>query len=395
MASGYKFPILNSDGSTSTTVVDFEDMFVRKEQFLESGLYSWGQNGAGQLGQSLIIITNRSSPVQVGTLTNWKLIINGGYHTNAIKADGTLWTWGYNIRGNLGLGDANSRSSPVQVGSLTNWKSTSAGEYHNLAITASGNLWAWGGGLFNYGVLGTGDTVHRSSPVQVGSLTDWKLTSCGQYHSAAIKTNGTLWAWGRNSNGQLGQGDLVHRSSPVQVGSLTDWKQVACGTNFVAALKTNGTLWSWGQNAEGQLGLLDVTHRSSPVQVGSLTDWKYVASSVRSLSNVAALKTNGTLWVWGHNDKGQLGQGDLVHRSSPVQVGSLTDWKQVACGANFVAALKTNGTLWAWGQNGSGQLGLNDIVNRSSPVQVGSLTSWKTLTNGSGHVVAILSPDLP
>ena len=118
--SGYKFPILNSDGTYSSTVVDMGDMFVRKELFLNAGLWGWGYNAQGQLGNGSI--SNYSSPIQVGSLTNWKQVSVGLAHTAAIKTDGTLWTWGINGSGGLGNGTSINYSSPVQIGSLTNWK---------------------------------------------------------------------------------------------------------------------------------------------------------------------------------------------------------------------------------------------------------------------------------
>jgi alpha-tubulin suppressor-like RCC1 family protein len=178
----------------------------------------------------------------------------------------------------------------------------------------------------------------------------------------------------------------------VQVGVLTDWSQVSAGRTFCAAIKTNGTLWTWGRNTGGQLGqnIAYTIDRSSPVQVGALTDWSQVSAGREFC---AAIKTNGTLWTWGRNISGQLGQNISysISRSSPVQVGALTDWAQVSAGLYICAAIKTNGTIWSWGNNSSGQLGLNDVANRSSPVQVGALTTWSSIGQGfsRSHNLAI------
>lgn len=143
-------------------------------------------------------------------------------------------------------------------------------------------LWTWGNGL--YGRLGDGTTIDRSSPVQIGALTSWLKVSAGNYNTAAIKTDGTLWSWGYNSKGTVGNGTSggvgsgQSKSSPVQIGSLTNWLNIASGRYIVAAIKTDGTLWTWGQNNKGQLGLGDTTDRSSPVQVGASTAWLSVAS---------------------------------------------------------------------------------------------------------------------
>jgi len=360
------------------------------------GLYAWGANAIsltsvpGNLGLS--DITHRSSPVQVGSLNNWKQIDGSYYSSFAVKTDGTLWAWGNNTPtlGNLGLGDMVHRSSPTQVGGLTGWKLVSSSNYTVAAIKTDGTLWMWG--INDNGQLGVLNVTGRSSPTQIGSLTNWKQVSPGLYHTLAIKTDGTLWGWGKNGSGAptLGLNDLVHRSSPVQVGSLTNWKQVSSSVDngYSAAVKTDGTLWTWGGNFNGQLGLNNLTNRSSPTQVGSLTNWKLVAAC---WYHCLAIKTDGTLWAWGHNESGQLGLGNITHRSSPVQVGSLTNWKQVATiKRSSSIAIKTDGTLWAWGDNSFGWLGLSNTSNRSSPTQVGSLTNWKLVASGTpAHTLAI------
>jgi alpha-tubulin suppressor-like RCC1 family protein len=346
-----------------------------------NALYGWGYNANNELG--LGDTANRLSPTQVGPLTDWKSISAGVAHILAIKYDGSLWTWGNdNPYGQSGLNSPGQRSLPTQVGALTNWSSISAGNNHTAAIKTDGTLWAWG---LNYqGQLGLGDAgnyTDRSSPVQVGSGTTWASVSGGYLHTAAIKTDGSLWTWGYNPYGQLGKNDLVSRSSPVQVGALTNWSSVSAGYNFVLAIKTDGTLWSWGYNIYGRLGLNDIVDRSSPVQVGSGTTWSKVSVG---FYHTAAIKTDGTLWAWGLNTSGQLGQNDLVSRSSPVQVGALTNWSSVSGGSYLVTAIKTDGTLWTWGLNSYGQLGQNDLVSRSSPTQVGLSTSWTTLNSSNG-----------
>jgi len=155
------------------------------------------------------------------------------------------------------------------------------------------------------------------------------------------RTSPGLFTWGLNDNGQLGLGDIVHRSSPVQVGSLTNWKQVSSSPrgSYAACIKTDSTLWTWGLNTNGQLGLGNIVHRSSPVQVGSLTNWKKVSVAFPGTLvgyYMTCIKTDGTLWAWGMNQYGQLSTGDVVHRSSPVQVGSLTNWKQISGGSGIL-----------------------------------------------------------
>ena len=137
-------------------------------------------------------------------------------------------------------------------------------------------------GVNSFGQLGTNTTTSALTPVQVGLSIDWKSVVCDQNSTLAIKTNGTLWAWGWNNFGQLGIGSsspTVYQSSPIQVGSLTNWKQVSAGVTSVAAITTDGALFTWGLNQYGTLGNGNITYYSSPVQVGSLTNWKQVSAS--------------------------------------------------------------------------------------------------------------------
>jgi alpha-tubulin suppressor-like RCC1 family protein len=368
-----------------TKGTDLDDVFAPRSWFTEqsNGLWSWGGAGSS-LGLGDII--SRSSPVQVGALTDWASISAGASSSFAIKTDGSLWAWGRGDNsGRLGLGDAINQSSPVQVGALTDWASVSAGELHSHAIKTDGSLWAWGNGA--NGRLGLGSVINRSSPVQVGALTDWASVSAGSLHALAIKTDGSLWAWGNGA--PSGFGDTITRSSPVQVGALTDWASISAGDGHSLAIKTDGSLWAWGFGTSGRLGLGDAINQSSPVQVGALTDWASVsAGEIHSL----AIKTDGSLWAWGRGDNGELGLGDIIGRSSPVQVGALTNWTFAIApkGDQHTHAIKTDGTLWSWGgPNTDGRLGLGNTISRSSPVQVGTSTNWSSVSSTFNHSLAL------
>jgi alpha-tubulin suppressor-like RCC1 family protein len=216
----------------------------------------------------------------------------------------------------------------------------------------------------------------------------------------AIKTDGTLWAWGTNNRGRLGIGDLTDRSSPVQVGTLNNWSKIYPGEdptgNFgsCAAIKTDGTLWAWGMNSNGQNGQgeRDIAARSSPVQIGTNTNF---ASGSFGQEHGIALLNDGTLASWGIESAVVLGQPPFtfnINRSSPTQVGDFNYWGSdtiISVGSQHTVARKSNGTLWAWGANTSGQLGHNDAIGRSSPVQVGTLNNWKLVSAGSIHTVLI------
>jgi len=342
-----------------------------------SVISAWGADQYGQLG--LGSISGYYSPKNVGSLANWS-VVSGGSHVMAVKSDGTLWAWGYNGYGQLGTGTRNNYSSPVQVGSLTNWATVSAGSTsHTLAVDTSGKLWAWGNNY--YGQLGLGNTTLYSSPVQVGSLTNWKTVTAAYSVSYAIKTDGTLWSWGFNNNGQLGDNTATAKSSPVQIGSKF-WVQISSSGSHTLGLQKDGTMWAWGSNGNGQLGSGSTTVQSSPVQIGSSFFWQSIAAPYGNANaHSLAVTTTGALYTWGYNAQGQLGTGNTTSYSAPKQIGLLTNWLNVAGGQYWSQATKTDGTLWAWGSNGNGQLGSNNTTSYSSPKQVGLLTNWLQLSS--------------
>ena len=227
------------------------------------------------MGLNTTTLSNVISPVQVGLLSIWtKITTAGATYSLGIQTPGTLWAWGANASGQLGLNTSTNYSSPVQVGALSSWTQISAGFFTSTAVQSPGTLWAWGSN--NFGQLGQSDTTNRSSPTQIGALTTWTQVSNGAYSMYAIQSSGTLWACGNNSYGQLGLGDLTHRYSLVQIGSSSNWTQIYASTNsflFALAIQSNGTLWAWGNNSFGQLGLNNTTNYSSPIQVGALTTW--------------------------------------------------------------------------------------------------------------------------
>ena len=254
-----------------------------------------------------------------------------------------------------------------------------AGQYHTVAIKKDGTVWAWG--YNNRGQLGDSTTDNRTSPVQVvgkngvGFLEDIIAVSVGTSHTVAIESDGKLWAWGQNNRGQLGNGSYdttgISHPIPAQVvdpNPLSPWVAVSAGSYHTLAVKKNGTLWTWGLNDIGQLGDGSKTQKDSPVQVvgkngvGFLEDVIAVAAG---LNHTVAIKKDGTLWAWGSNQNGQLGDGSTTQKDSPVQVVykngfELEDVIAVAAGANHTVALKKDGTLWAWGQYTYGKLGIGD-----------------------------------
>jgi alpha-tubulin suppressor-like RCC1 family protein len=261
-------------------------------------------------------------------------------------------------------------ASYTMTGSLTGG-GIEAGEYHSLAHGASGAPWAWG---YNaHGQIGDGTNTQRATPVSIATLTSITAVVAGNSHSLALKGNGTVWAFGLNGNGQLGDASTTNRWSPVQVSTasgLTSAIAVAAGGLHSLAVKSDGTVWSWGYNNKGQLGDNTTTQRTSPVQVSSLTGMTAVAAGqYHSL----ALKSNGTVWAFGYNVNGQLGNNSTQDSLIPVQVSSLSGVVAIAAGAHHSLALKSDGSVWAWGNNIGGQLGDNSKTQRTTPVQVWNL----------------------
>lgn len=353
-------------------------------------LLTWGSNSSGKLGDGTT--TSRSSPgTTAGAGANWKSASTGYFSNAAIKSDGTLWTWGSNSSGALGDGTITARSSPgTTAGGGINWCSVSVGRFFASALKSDGSLWTWG--YNGFGNLGTGNTTSRSSPgTTVACENNWCSVSSGYSHVAGIKTDGTLWTWGRNHCGQLGDGTVTNRSSPVTVlGGGNTWCAVSSGYSHTAAIKTDGTLWTWGSNAQGELGIGNTTtSRSSPgTTIGGGNNWSkvYICRAVS-----AAIKNDGTLWTWGFGSAGVLGNGDSLGRSSPTTVaGGGTTWCEVKVAPYMMTAIKTDGTLWTWGSNFSGALGDGTTTSRCSPgTTAGGGTTWFTSSTGASNSSAI------
>ena len=279
-------------------------------------LWMMGDGPSGMLAQGNPAYSV-SSPIQVPG-TTWSKVTVSRFTTHATKTDGTLWSWGYNGYGEMGVNSRTSYKSPIQVGSNTTWREAFGGSTGSIgAIKTDGTLWVWGRNTHgNLGLNQQGNNI--SSPTQIPGTT-WKQFSGTNNISVAVKTDGTLYSWGQNNGGQLGLNDKTKRSSPTQVPGTT-WKEVVSGNYSFAATKTDGTLWAWGYNQHGQLGQGNRTYYSSPKQIPG-TSWNQVRAT-----NVGfyMTKTDGTLWTLGQNNEGQLGQNNRTSRSSPVQVPGTT-----------------------------------------------------------------------
>lgn len=351
--------------------------------------WCWGYDDDEKLGNGAVLGDTTSPSQEFTSSSRWTIISASRFHSCGVQTDGTLWCWGSDITGQLGNGAGGDSAAPVQeTTAATNWKTVSAGENHTCAVKTNGTLWCWGddGNL----TLGNGATTGiQQSPVQeASSATDWDSVSSSQRHTCAVKTNGTLWCWGIDTNGRLGNGAGGNANSPVQESSAaTNWRSVAqnAQASHSCAVKTNGTLWCWGWDGGGQLGNgVTSTDQQSPVQESSnSTDWSMVSVGV---NYTCAVKTNGTLWCWG-TDNYTLGDGpEWAPQASPVQEATYsTDWVSVSAGWYHTCALKNNGSLWCWGQETYGELGNGDKLHPIQPSPVPEATramNWGFVSAG-------------
>jgi alpha-tubulin suppressor-like RCC1 family protein len=397
----------------------------------DGSLWAWGFNGCGQFGNGTTTASN--VPIRIGDDSDWLTVSAGVSYTMAIKTDGSLWAWGIDYHGELGIyksGLGEIDTAPVQVGSATDWLAVFAGREYTIAIKINGSLWGWGWNSF--GQIGNGTNSQYLAPTRIGTDTDWcvaadadgdyvaidmdfillsqkedekrlamaedgpftiKSVSANNGFTVAIKTNGSLWAWGWNQYGQLGDGTITRvvtdRRTPARIGTGNDWEAVDTGNGFTVALKTDGSLWAWGNNEYGQLGNNkggEDEMETAPVRIGYDTDWLAVSAGNR---HTAAIKTDGSLWAWGSNNYGQLGNGTTTNSRVPVRIGTDNDWLIVCAGSLGTLAIKTDGSLWGWGYNGLGSLGIGTTIDTNSvPVQIEPGTTWQAVST-DGHTLAI------
>lgn len=273
----------------------------------------------------------------------------------------------------------------VSVACYSAWRQVSTGSSLSAGIRPDGTLWTWGGNT--RGGLGDGTTSASAEPVPLATTATWTAACAGYSHVVALGSDRTLWSWGSNYTGQLGDGTTLAHGSPAQVGSASDWRRVSAAGyldyadgdgGHALALKEDGTLWAWGANRSGQLGNGTIVDSNAPIQIGTDTDWAEVWAGQEASF---ALKRDGSLWAWGRNADGQLGIGSTTEAHRPAQVGTATTWTAVAPGRIHTAALQQDGTLWTWGGNWDGALGNATTTARTTPGQVGSAT-WRAVAAG-------------
>jgi alpha-tubulin suppressor-like RCC1 family protein len=350
---------------------------------IQRSVYSWGANSEGcEVNNSFGQLGNNTasgflkSPAPIN-LSNIKKITGGAFSGYAITGDDKLVSWGDNYAGALGNGTLTGTLVPSQVVNLTNVVSVDGGIYNAAAVKSDGTVWAWGDN--SYGLLGNGTSIGQSlSPVQVPGLSNVIQVSFEGGAALALKSDGTVWTWG--SSAFLGDGTTSLSLSPVQVPGLSNVIQISEGgfyffgasqTSYV--LKSDGTVWAWGDNQYGGLGNGTTNTQLTPTQIPGLSGITKVSAGLQS---AVFLKNDGTVFAVGRNTFSELGNGTTTSSSVVVQ-SAITGVDDISvsnpCGASHVLAHKPDGTLWSWGYNEFGQLGLGTTTNQSTPTQIATL----------------------
>jgi uncharacterized repeat protein (TIGR01451 family) len=373
----------NNSASSSTTVV--AESFLSAVKSVAAGrmhtasvrndgtVWTWGTGSNGQLGDGNSGIgVAVATPAQVPGLENFTSVADGNGFVLALKSDGTVWSWGYNALGQLGDGSTTDRATPVQTVGLTGVTAIAASSSYGVAVKSDGTVWVWGASYS----IGSTTSVVRTTPVQLTGITNVAAVSAG-VALLMLKSDKTLWAVGSNSRGQIGDGTTTDRPFPVPVSGLTNVKSIAAGNDeFSVAVKEDGTVWAWGINFNGQLGPgggpMNFDAHPNPLQVTGLPSG--MTHIVTGKDFCLALAGDGTIWSWGNNSDFQLGQGTSVGQNpTPKQIPNFNGVAALAAGVNHSAALKTDGSVWTWGGNAEGQLGDGTTSNHLVPARVSGL----------------------
>lgn len=329
-----------------------------------------------------------SSDAMIACAHNQASSIGTGWnHALAIGEDRALYSVGANGSGQLGVGDNLDRLSMTAVSAVgARWRVVAGGSRHSCGIREDGTLWCWGVNV--HGQLGTGNTVDQTAPQRVGTDSDWVEVTCGGLHSCGIRAGGALYCWGSNPAGQLGLGTMTgDRTTPQRVGTELGWRGLAAKARFNCALRENESLWCWGDNSDGQIGNGDTMDQRSPVQIGATQRWAQVRMGPL---HTCAVTVDGALYCWGLNDFGQLGTGDTVSVRVPTRVGTRTDWRMVSGGFEHTCGIDAIDQLFCWGNSAVAQLGLGLTAPSLAPTRViAEAGAIADVVTGQGHTCAL------
>ena len=338
----------------------------------------FGDNSSGQLG--LGENSGSTSPVTVPDLPHIWRSVSGLRHMVAIDKNNNLWAWGSNdklqlIDDTVAAGESGEKISykPFKVASVSGVKDIIGGYNRTVLIKDDGTVW-----LYSAASLVTGTNNEVFTPYELKELKGIERVSIGFDHIMGLKDDGTVLAGGNNYWGQLGNGDQDHHNSSsetfdmVSVKNLTDVTAISAGRNHSTALKNDGTVWAWGCSLSGELGYGSVAATNSMLP-GMVEDLEEVVAISAGNSYTVALKKDGTVWSWGRNTYGQLGDGSTANQRRPVQVEGLSGIVAVKAGWDHTVAIGEDGDVWTWGRNDCGQLGDGTKENRLSPVKIYNL----------------------
>jgi alpha-tubulin suppressor-like RCC1 family protein len=347
-------------------------------------LYCWGTNTSGQIAAGPDI-GNRDAPDTITGNATWTDITTAFRQSCGIKSDGSAWCWGYDQQEQLGNGAANNNQpSPVAVTGGSVWKKISLGNMHGCGIKSDDTLWCWGEN--SSGELGIGATgAPQADPVAVSGGGTWKHVTAGVGATCGIKSDDTAWCWGSDTSGKLGNGAAGNANAPALVTGGSTWKAISMGFYNSCGIKSDDTLWCWGNDGSGQLGNgATATDQPDPVAVTGGATWKYISVSY---SYACGIKSDDTAWCWGYDGMQQLGNGaPVANQPDPVAVNGGGTWKKISTGFQTTCGIKSDDTAWCWGSDGTLMIGNGAITGlQDSPVQVIGGSLWQTIAASSGN----------